>query len=83
MVLLCPRDKREEIYTRFTRIGYDNVLGFTSDDLSLFKGHLNKITTITAAEWQEHNATEKVLDVRKEGEWNNGHLQNSVHFALD
>ena len=88
-ILLVTEDgKAEEVITRLARVGYDNTVGYLEGGMTAWKAAgkiVDQIQSIKPAEfaalgdYQDLN----VLDVRKPGEYANGHFEFTDHLSLD
>ncbi len=78
-----------EIATRFSRVGYDNTLGYLFGGIKNWIDHgyqIDKINSISAHEFAERikeGTMEKPLDVRKESEFLSEHIVGVENFPLD
>ena len=78
-----------EIATRFSRVGYDNTLGYLFGGIKNWVDHgyeVDKIGSISAQKFTDRLAEgsmEKVLDVRKESEYLSEHVVGVENFPLD
>ncbi|MCK4562813.1 MAG: rhodanese-like domain-containing protein, partial [Flavobacteriaceae bacterium] len=78
-----------EIATRFSRVGYDNTLGYLFGGIKNWIDHgyeVDKIGTMSGHEFAERLAAgtmEKILDVRKESEYLSEHVVTVENFPLD
>jgi hydroxyacylglutathione hydrolase len=78
-----------EIVTRFSRVGYDNTLGYLFGGIKNWIDHgyeIDKIGSISAYEFSKRLAQgkiEKALDVRKESEYLSEHVVGVENFPLD
>ena len=78
-----------EIVTRFSRVGYDNTLGYLNGGLEdwIAQGYeVDKIGSISAqafAEKLDEGSMEKPVDVRKESEYLSEHVVGVENFPLD
>ncbi|MDH3321876.1 MAG: MBL fold metallo-hydrolase [Flavobacteriaceae bacterium] len=78
-----------EIATRFSRVGYDNTLGYLFGGIKNWIEHgfpVDKIGSISGHEFVERLAKgtmEKPLDVRKESEYLSEHVVGVENFPLD
>jgi len=82
--------KAHEAVTRFSRIGFDNTLGYLAGGgVSDWVAHgfeLDKIGSISAAGFEKKfkaGEVEKALDVRKETEYQSQHIVGIENFPLD
>ena len=83
IILIAPEGKEEETVTRLARVGYDNTSGFLAGGISSWDEELNSITSISAEEVEKKASDIKIVDVRKNGEYESEHLENVTHYALD
>lgn len=81
LLLITDPGKEEETVLRLARVGYENVSGFLEGGILSWKENLETVKSIFATEMKNMKGTE-VLDVRKPGEWNAGHLKNAKFFPL-
>jgi len=78
-----------EIATRFSRVGYDNTLGYLFGGIKNWIDHgyeVDKVGTMSGYEFAERLAAgtmEKPLDVRKESEYLSEHVVGVENFSLD
>jgi len=78
-----------EVVTRFSRVGYDNTLGYLAGGIIAWKEagfEVDKINSETAfgfAEKLKKGKIEKALDVRKETEYLSEHVVGIENFPLD
>jgi len=78
-----------EIVTRFSRVGYDNILGYLAGGIAEWKtkGYkTDKIRSVSAAKFVNMLAEgkiEKPIDVRKESEFLSEHVVGVENFPLD
>ena len=78
-----------EIVTRFSRVGYDNTLGYLNGGIQDWKAHgfaVDKIGSISAhkfVEMLEKGEMEKPVDVRKQTEYQSEHVVGVENFPLD
>ena len=78
-----------EIVTRFSRVGYDNTLGYLNGGLRDWVAHgyeVDRIGSVSAAKFAEllaDGSIEKPVDVRKESEYLSEHVKGVENFSLD
>jgi glyoxylase-like metal-dependent hydrolase (beta-lactamase superfamily II)/rhodanese-related sulfurtransferase len=78
-----------EIVTRFSRVGYDNTLGYLNGGLKdwiAYGYEVDKIGSISAhlfAKKLKKGEMEKVLDVRRESEFQSEHVVGVENFPLE
>ena len=92
IILVTPNGREQEAVMRLSRVGYDNCIGFVDGGVDAWKQAGNatsSILSITADEFSGKlsNSTLDVLDVRKPGEYDSGHLcsvnSNPLDFITD
>lgn len=87
LLLVVDKDSEEEAITRLSRVGFDNTLGYLEGGVEEWKAAgkeidtLESITADTFKERLEAN-TIPVFDVRKEGEFIAGHIENANFTPL-
>jgi glyoxylase-like metal-dependent hydrolase (beta-lactamase superfamily II)/rhodanese-related sulfurtransferase len=90
IIFIADSENRvNEIVTRFSRVGYDNTMGYLEGGMSNWKSHgfeVDKIGSISAhlfAEKLAKGEMEKPVDVRKESEYLSEHVVGVENFSLD
>ena len=87
LLLVVDQGSEEEAITRLSRVGFDNTLGYLEGGINAWKAagketdSLESITADTFKERLEAN-TIPVFDVRKEGEFIAGHIENANFTPL-
>ncbi|MES2628765.1 MAG: rhodanese-like domain-containing protein [Bacteroidota bacterium] len=88
LLLVCPQGREEEAVTRLARVGYDNVIGVLEGSFAAWQSTGEPTDTITtlmtddfATQYRENQLN--VLDVRKPGEFEAGHLPDAQNKPLD
>ena len=88
ILLVTPAGREKEAVERLARVGYDNTLGYLDGGMDAWRaygGEIDTIDTVAAPELQralEAAGTPCVIDLRKPGEWENGHLDEARHLPL-
>jgi rhodanese-related sulfurtransferase len=87
LVVVTDEGSEEETVTRLARVGYDHVLGYLKGGIAGWKDagrDVDTIESISADEFVKRMKADKlnVFDVRKDGEWEAGHLENAKHTSL-
>ena len=78
-----------EIVTRFSRVGYDNTLGYLNGGIEDWIAHgfeVDKIGSVSAHKFVEElkaGKIEKAVDVRKQTEYESEHVVGVENFPLD
>jgi rhodanese-related sulfurtransferase len=88
IVFLAPEGREEEIVTRFSRVGYDNTMGYLEGGIEAWSKagkETASVESITATEFEKRfkNGGLHVLDVRKPGEFSAEHVDGAVNLPLD
>ena len=89
ILLVANDDQIEEAITRLSRVGFDNVLGYLEGGLDAWVKagkDTDDIQTVDADAFANVlNATPeaKVVDVRKDGEYQSEHVKNAIHASLE
>ena len=86
LVLITEPGKESEVITRLARVGIENILGYLEGGFTTWTHAGEPVATITSIEPEEVKAYMdkgwKVLDVRKPGEFENGHIQGAKTLHL-
>lgn len=87
LLVVADQGTEDEVVTRLARVGYDNVLGFLQGGIDAWRASGREVDTIERIDAEEFAARLKqaplhVVDVRKDGEWENGHVQGAHHASL-
>ncbi len=83
LLLITETGREEEVVTRLARVGYDYALGYLRDgfDAWLKAGkETDRIESVAAAEIAPDA---EFLDVRKENEYDTGHVEGALNVPLD
>lgn len=89
ILLVTDEGKAEETITRLARVGYDNTIGYLAGGIEAWQNagkETDNITSITASEFEQavsDQPTINALDVRKPGEYEAEHLENTLTRPLD
>ncbi len=87
LLLVCELGKEEETVTRLSRVGFDNTLGHLDGGFDTWKKARKEIDTvhrITAEQFEKELiiGESKVIDIRKEGEYNAEHIDEAYSRPL-
>lgn len=86
ILLVTEPGTEEEVITRLSRVGFDNVLGYLEGGFDNWKNsgkETDEINRITAQEFADKfNENSKVFDVRKETEYDAEHVQEAFNRPL-
>jgi hydroxyacylglutathione hydrolase len=86
IVIVSEPGKEEEAVRRMSRVGYDHCIGFLEGGFDAWKNAGKPIDTIeqVSAEAYNNKTSEgKLLDVRKESEYNTEHVVGAQNLPLD
>ncbi|MES2480014.1 MAG: rhodanese-like domain-containing protein [Bacteroidota bacterium] len=89
LILVTDLGKEEESITRLARIGYDSVIGYLDGGFEAWKNAGEQIDIIIDIEPDElamdlpHDTRLEILDVRKEGEFADGHIKGATNMPLN
>ena len=88
ILLVCDKNRVDEVLTRLSRVGFDNTIGYLDGGISAWTKagkELDTIKSVSAAEMEQtlkENPSFNIVDVRKQGEFDNGHLEHAVLLPL-
>jgi hydroxyacylglutathione hydrolase len=88
IALIAPFDRLEEAITRLSRVGFDNIVGYLDGGTEAWKESGRAFDTIQSIAADELGGVQNspkcsIFDVRKEGEFNSGHVENAQLATLD
>ncbi|MGL4599855.1 MAG: rhodanese-like domain-containing protein, partial [Bacteroidia bacterium] len=89
LILVAAEGREREAVARLARVGYEQVVGFLSGGISSWKAAGNAVTQVQSVDAQAFAQAiiadpevRKVIDVRKPGEYEGGHVLGSEMFCL-
>lgn len=87
ILLITDENKQEETLTRLSRVGFDTVLGFLEGGFEAWKKNSREIDTvnrISAKQFESEikNKEVKIIDVRKESEYQSEHVNEAYNMPL-
>jgi glyoxylase-like metal-dependent hydrolase (beta-lactamase superfamily II)/rhodanese-related sulfurtransferase len=88
IVLIADPGKEEESITRLARIGMDSVVGYLEGGFDVWKNAGEQIDLIIDVEPDElamdlpFDPKMEIIDVRKESEFNEGHIKGATNMPL-
>ncbi|MCX6324703.1 MAG: MBL fold metallo-hydrolase [Sphingobacteriales bacterium] len=88
IILVTERGKEEETVTRLARVGFENVAGYLKGSFETWNNAGETIDLIVDVEADElimdipHDAKLLVVDVRREQEFEEGHLDKALNLPL-
>ena len=88
ILLVCEPGREEEVITRLSRVGFDNVLGYLEGSFASWKNAGKEIDSLDSisASLLENKINDKdtlIFDVRKPGEFANEHVIVAENTPLD
>lgn len=89
ILLITDEGREEEAVVRLARVGYDNTLGYLKGGFNAWKSagketdHINSISVQTFVDTYKANPDISIIDVRKENEYQSGHIMDAVNLPLD
>ncbi len=87
LLIITEPGKEEETVKRLARVGYDYVIGYLDGGIEAWKNagkQVDSIGRITAEELEaKGDKAEKIIDVRKPGEYDAEHLEAAYSAPLD
>ena len=87
LLLVTDEGMEDEVVTRLARVGYDNVFGYLKGGIAAWKDaglDVDTIESISAEEFAKrfHANKLRVVDVRKDGEYADEHVDGAWHASL-
>ncbi len=89
IIFISEPGKEEEVITRLSRIGYDNVLGYLNGGYDTWKNAGKPVEAIESIDLNEFENQYKVnpeiniLDVRRAGEFDSEHVKSAQNLPVD
>ena len=89
IIFIAEGGREHEVVTRFSRVGYDNTIGYLRGGMHAWKaaGHkFDQIGSISAIQFSNRlkdGTMEVPVDVRKETEYQSEHVVGVANFPLD
>lgn len=87
IVFLADEGKEEEVVTRLARVGYDNSIGFLKGGMKVWQSAGESMKFIVQVTPEVFGAIyhkgKHLLDVRKESEFSDEHIEGATNFPLD
>ena len=75
-------EQREDATRQLIRIGYDEVLGYVDGGLEAWAREypVETVQGVTPRELRERLGDVTLIDVRRQSEWEEGHIPGAIHF---
>lgn len=89
IIFIAEGDRELEVVTRFSRVGYDNIIGYLRGGIHAWKAagfQVSKIGSVSAVQFAKQlneGKIENPLDVRRESEYLSEHVVGVNNFPLD
>lgn len=88
LLLVVDKGQEEEAITRLSRVGFDNTIGYLNGGIEAWKASgktTDSMESISADEFKSrlNSAEIPVYDVRKDGEFEAGHIESAKSTPLD
>lgn len=87
IILVADAGTEEEVITRLSRVGFDNVVGYLDGGFPAWVAaskETDKVSRISPDEFaQQFSESAKVIDVRKIGEYSASHIEEAYNKPLD
>jgi glyoxylase-like metal-dependent hydrolase (beta-lactamase superfamily II)/rhodanese-related sulfurtransferase len=86
LVLVTPEGKEEEAVTRLARVGFDNSLGYLQGGITAWKAagfETDSVRSVSPEAFAEAEENCVVVDSRRPGEFDAGHVVNALNIPLD
>lgn len=87
IILITKPGEEEESVLRLARVGYENVLGYLKGGIESWEKAGKNVSQVRSMDASSLSSCiqkkhPQILDVRTEGEFNNGHLQGAINIPL-
>lgn len=87
VLLITNENEEQEAVTRLSRVGFDNVLGFLKGSFEAWKDsgkEIDSVNRIPAQQFEQEikEKEAKIIDVRKESEYNAEHIDEAFNKPL-
>ena len=88
ILLITPEGKEEEAITRLSRVGFDNTIGYLKGGYQAWEAagkQTDSLESISAEDFKQRmmGSHIPIFDVRKQGEFDNSHIDAAEHTPLD
>lgn len=88
ILFIADEGREEEVVMRLSRVGYDHTLGFLEGGIKAWKAAGKQLDTIESVSAEDFAAQYgkgdlNILDVRRPGEYDGGHLEKAQNLPLD
>jgi hydroxyacylglutathione hydrolase len=85
LLIVADENREKEVITRLARVGYDHAIGFLHGGFEAWKKAGKEVDNITSLKSSEilKKTPGTFLDVRKESEYNDGHIAGAINTSLE
>jgi hydroxyacylglutathione hydrolase len=88
ILLVVEEGNQNEAVTRLSRVGFDNILGYLKGGFTSWAASGKEVDTvnrITLHQFEKDYTSRKikVVDLRREAEYNAGHIENAANMPLE
>ncbi len=87
IIFIADLGREHEVVTRFSRVGYDSILGYLKGGIQAWKDagyKVDKVNTISASEFADGISNNTItIDIRKESEFQSEHILGAINFPLE
>lgn len=90
LIVVAENDERvQESRIRLARVGHENVVGYLSGGILAWHkagfptASTEQITVYELNQRIQEKQVDQVVDVRRIGEWNSGHIRQAIHIPLN
>jgi glyoxylase-like metal-dependent hydrolase (beta-lactamase superfamily II)/rhodanese-related sulfurtransferase len=90
LIIVAENDERVlESRMRLARVGHENVIGYLAGGIlawheaGLSTASTEQITVTELNQRIQEKQVDQVVDVRRIGEWNSGHIREAIHIPLN
>ncbi|HJQ39288.1 MAG TPA: MBL fold metallo-hydrolase [Thermoanaerobaculia bacterium] len=83
VIVADSRERADEAVMRLARVGLENVAGYLEGGVAAWDGPLETLEQMNVAELRTRLGDVDVLDVRRRGEYQDGHVPDAVNVPLD
>lgn len=88
IVVVADPGREEEVVTRLTRVGFDNIVGYLNGGFETWLKAEELTSSLDSISPEELKALKNekeinIVDARKQGEFEAGHIDTAIHLPLD
>ena len=88
LLVVCDENREEEVITRLSRVGFDNVLGYLKGGIKAWQDEgfeIDKVDRMSTEGFANKVIIneDKIIDIRKESEYEAEHIENAYSRPLN